>query len=144
MNTEHGGLSKNYILRITRDEWVEQVFTIKKYYPGVPRRWEKGNLIFFAKRFEGGDSLIGYGVVKGFVKKEDLSDEERRECEKMGWRGAIVFSELYRFDPPLLIKETVLSGLRAKGKYLHGYLLTEEQADEILEAAKAFCNIKRV
>ncbi|MEM3715608.1 MAG: hypothetical protein QW341_00435 [Candidatus Bathyarchaeia archaeon] len=85
-----------------------------------------------------------YGVVKRFVRREDLSDEERRECERMSWKGSIVFSELYRFDPPLLIKETTLSGLRARGKCWHGYPLTEEQVNENLSAAEDLCSVKKI
>lgn len=135
---------KNFILRITREEWLRQVFTIKKYYPGVPRRWEKGGLIFLARRSERGDSFVGYGVIERFIEKDNLRGAEREECERMGWRGAIIFDELYRFEPPLPLKETSLANLRAKGKYLHGYPLTEKQAADILEAASNLCNIIQV
>ncbi|MBS7625087.1 hypothetical protein KEJ29_05870 [Candidatus Bathyarchaeota archaeon] len=141
LSKKGGDTPKNFILRITKEEWMKQVFTIKKYYPGVPRHWREGGLIFFARGSERGDSIIGYGVVEKFIDKEKLRGRERSECEKMGWRGAIVFSELYKFDPPLLIKETILGGLRAKGKYLHGYPLTEQQVNEILETARASSNI---
>lgn len=135
---------KNFILRVSREEWVRQVFTIKKYYPGVPRRWEEGGVILLARRSGVGDSLIGYGIVKNFVGKDYLSDKERLECERMGWRGAIIFEEMYRFEPPLPLKETFLAGLRAKGKLLHGYPLTDNQVAEILEAAKNMCSIVKV
>jgi len=144
LNGRHGSVPKNFILRITREEWFRQVFTIKKYYPGITRRWERGGLIFLARLSRKGDSFVGYGVIKAFVKKDYLSDEERRECEKMGWRGAIVFNELYRFTPPLLIKETILSGLRARGRCWHGYPLMREQAEAILATAEEMCHIQRV
>lgn len=135
---------KNFILRITREEWLKRVFRLKKYYPGVPRRWGKGDIIFFARKSDFGDSLIGYGIVEGFVKKDDLSDKERLECEIMNWKGAIVFRELYRFEPPIPIKETFLANQKAKGKYLHGLQLTVEQAAEILEIAEKISNVKKV
>lgn len=135
---------KNFILRISKEEWLRQVFTIKKYYPGVPRRWENGSIILLARGSEEGDSFVGYGIVKDFVSKEDLSDIERFQCERMKWKGAIVFSELYKFEPPLPLKETFLAGLRAKGKCLHGYPLTDGQVAEILETAKSVCNIRKV
>ncbi|MEM1544192.1 MAG: hypothetical protein QW600_03090 [Candidatus Bathyarchaeia archaeon] len=137
-------LHKNFILRITREEWLRQVFTIKKYYPGVPRRWERGGLIFLARRSDRGDSFVGYGVVGRFIEKDDLKGVERQECERMRWRGVIIFDELYRFEPPLPLKETSIAGLKAKGKCLHGYPLTEEQAAEILEAASNLCSIIKV
>jgi hypothetical protein len=137
-------MAGNFILRITREEWFRQVFTIMKYYPGIVRRWESGGLIFLAKRTDKGDSLVGYGVIKGFIGRENLSEHERQECEKMGWRGAIIFNELYKFDPPLPIKETLLSNLKAKGKCWHGYPLTDEQSSSILNSAKELCIIQRV
>jgi hypothetical protein len=51
---------------------------------------------------------VGYGVLDQFVKRDELPDEKRQECEKMGWRGVLVFRELYRFEPPLRIKDTVI------------------------------------
>ena len=137
-------MSGSFILRITREEWFKQVFTIMKYYPGIVRRWEPDGLIFLARRTDKGDSFVGYGVIKEFIKREDLSEHERLECEKMGWKGAIIFKELYRFDPPLPIRETVLSNLRAKGKCWHGYPLTDEQSSLILNAAKELCAIQKV
>ncbi|MBS7654576.1 MAG: hypothetical protein QXR06_02000 [Candidatus Bathyarchaeia archaeon] len=134
----------NFILRITREEWFRQVFTVMKYYPGIIRRWEPGGLIFLARRTDRGDSFVGYGVIKEFIKRENLSEHERRECEKMGWKGAVVFNELYRFDPPLPIKETALSGLRAKGRCWHGYPLTDEQSRLILNVAEELCIIQKV
>lgn len=140
--SRHG--SKNIILRISKDEWFRQVFTIKKYYPGVARHWERGGLIFLVKRADRGDSIVGYGVIERFIPREMLTREEKKECERMSWRGAIVFSKLYKFEPPLLIKETILGGLRAKGRCWHGYPLTEEQTENILESAKSLCNIQAV
>lgn len=144
LNKKSGVSTKNFILRITKEEWFRQVFTIKKYYPGIARRWEEGSLIFLARKSEVGDSFIGYGVVKKFVERDNLKDDERHECERMGWRGAIIFNELYRFEPPLPIKETVLSGLKAKGRCWHGYPLTDDQAADILKAAANLCNIREV
>lgn len=95
--------NEKFILRIARDEWFKQVFEIKKYYPGVARRWERGGIIFLVKRPDKGDSIVGYGVIKEFIARDNLPEKER-----MGWRGAIVFDELYKFEPSILIKETIL------------------------------------
>ncbi|MEM2875543.1 MAG: hypothetical protein QXL67_01120 [Candidatus Bathyarchaeia archaeon] len=135
---------KSFVLRIARDEWLKKVFEVKRYYPGVARRWESEGLIFLAKRVDKGDSIVGYGVIKEFLARSSLPENERRECEEMGWRGAIVFSDLYRFDPPLPIKKTILGGLKAKGRFLHGYPLTEEQVKSVLEAARGLCLIQAV
>lgn len=71
----------------------------------------------------------------------------KRDANVKGWageRGYILFSELYRFEPPLLIKETVLGSLKARGRCWHGYPLTDRQAHEILEAANNLCEIRKV
>ncbi|MEM2321099.1 MAG: hypothetical protein QXS79_04370 [Candidatus Bathyarchaeia archaeon] len=135
---------KNFVLRITREEWLRRVFRIKKYYPGVPRRWEKGSMVFFARKSEVGDSLIGYGVIEEFVKKDGLSDKERLECEIMNWKGAIVFKDIYMFEPPVPIKETPLANLKARGKYLHSLQLTESQVAEIMEIVERISSMKKV
>ena len=135
---------RNFVLRIAKDEWFKQVFSIKKYYPGVPRRWKPNDLIFLVKRTDKGDSFVGYGVIKKFIERNKLSKAEREECEKMGWRGALVFSELYKFDPPLPIKETILGGLKVRGRCWHGYPLTDEQVNSLLKAVKKLCNIRKV
>lgn len=135
---------RNFILRITKEEWLKRVFGIKKYYPGVPRNWEKGGIIFFARKSEVGDSFIGYGIIEEFVRRDDLSGKERLECEIMNWKGAIVFKEIYKFEPPIPIKETSLASLKAKGKYLHGLQLTEDQTAEIFEIAEKTSNVKKV
>lgn len=135
---------RNFILRITKEEWLKRVFKIKKYYPGVPRHWERGGIIFFARKSEVGDSLIGYGIIEDFVKRDNLSVSERLECELMNWRGAILFKEIYKFEPPIPIKETFLANLKAKGKYLHGLKLTESQVAELLEIAGKVSTVKKV
>ena len=136
LNGNKSNSPRNYILRITREEWFRQVFSIKKYFPGVPRRWEPGGVILLVRKAEKGDSFVGYGVLGEFVKKDDLPEDKKQECEKMGWKGVLVFNKLYRFEPPLPIKETVLSGLKARGRCLHGYPLTEDQVNSILRTAK--------
>ena len=135
---------RSFILRITREEWYRQVFTIKKYFPGITRRWGLESIILLVRKAEKGDSFVGYGILKEFIKRDQLPKEKKEECEKMGWRGVLVFKELYRFKPPLPIKETVLKGSRAKGRCFHGYPLTKEQVDAILESAEGKIGIQKV
>jgi hypothetical protein len=144
MEKENPGSPRSYVLRITREEWYRQVFSIKKYFPGVPRRWDAGGTIFLVRKAEKGDSLIGYGVIGGFVKKDLLPESRRKECEKMGWKGAIEFSELYRIEPPVPVKETALAAVGVSGSYLHGYVLTKKQADSILKTIKEKAALKKV
>ncbi|HIE18264.1 TPA: hypothetical protein EYP75_00915 [Candidatus Bathyarchaeota archaeon] len=144
MEGKESDFPRSYILRISREEWYRQVFSIKKYFPGVPRKWESGGIIFLARKAEKADSLIGYGVIGKFVKKDLLPEDRRKECEKMGWKGAIVFSELYRIEPPVPIKETILSVAKARGRYFHGYPLTKDQAESILRTIKEKASICKV
>ena len=51
-----------YIMRIINDDWVTQVFELKKYYSGIIRKWRIGTPILFAKKTEVGDSFLGYGI----------------------------------------------------------------------------------
>jgi len=144
MRREGSNSPRNYVLRISKEEWYRQVFSIKKYFPGVPRKWESGGIIFLARKAEKGDSLIGYGVIGEFVERDLLPEDRRKECERMGWKGAIVFSELYKFDPPIPIKETVLDSTKARGRCFHGYPLTKDQVDSILRTAEEKTSLRKV
>ena len=144
MRKEKSDSPRSYVLRITKEEWYRQVFLIKKYFPGVPRRWEPGGIIFLARKAEKGDSLIGYGVIGKFVKRDLLPEDRRKECEVMGWKGAIVFSELYKFDPPIPIKETVLGASKARGRCFHGHPLTKDHVESILKVAEEKTSLRRV
>ncbi len=132
---------RGYILRITRDEWVKQVFDIKKYYVKVRGRWEPGLTIFFARKAEKGDSFLGYGVIGSIQELGELSEEEKSECEKWGWKRALNFKSVVRFEPPLPIKETVIKDVGLWGSRLHGYRLTSAQVQSILSKAEQTCNL---
>jgi len=144
MEKDDSAPSKGYILRISREEWYRQVFSIKKYFPGVSRRWKPREVIFLARKAEKGDSLVGYGVIGKFVEKDLLPEDRRKECEMMGWRGAIVFSELYKVSPPVPIKETILAASKARGRYFHGYTLTREEVESLLRTIEKKASLIRV
>ncbi|MFB0523314.1 MAG: hypothetical protein ACETV1_06100 [Candidatus Bathyarchaeia archaeon] len=132
--------SKGYILRISRDEWVRQVFSLKRYYAGVRRRWEPELTIFFARKAEKGDSFLGCGVIKSVQKAKELSGRERAECEKWGWRHVLHFKNLVKFEPPLPIKETAIKDVGVYGRLLHGYSLTQAQIQSLLSKAQQLCD----
>jgi len=144
MEKNDSAIPRSYILRISKEEWYRQVFSIKKYFPGVPRKWEPGGIIFLARKAEKGDSLVGYGVIGEFVERDLLPEERRKECEMMGWRGAIVFSELYKISPPVPIKETILAASKARGRYFHGYTLTRDEVESLLRTIKKKASLIRV
>jgi len=132
--------SMGYILRISRDEWVKQVFDLKKYYVGVRGRWEPGLTIFFARKAEKGDSFLGYGLIENVQELEELSEEERSECEECGWKHALNFKNVVKFEPPLPIKETVIKDVGLWGSRLHGYRLNTAQVQSILSKAEQTCS----
>jgi len=125
-----------YILRISTKRWVDQVFNLAMYYTGARRRWKVGQTIIFVHRTSLGDAVIGYGVIGDIYESDELSEEERRECEKHGWKKAIEFRYIIRFENPLPIKETSLKDLKLRGKYLHSLPLNKEQLDVIISQAE--------
>ncbi len=127
-----------YILRISSDEWMDQVFDLLKYYSGVMRNWKRGTKILLARKAQEGDSFLGYGVAEKVELLWEMSPEEEEYCKENGWKCAITFKPLIRFQKPFPIKKSILSGDPRKGMFLHGAMLTEEQVDAILDAAEDY------
>jgi len=127
-----------YILRISTDEWLKQVYELKKYYPGITRRWKRGTVILLARKAEEGDSFIGYGVVDKVEMLWELPPEEEAYARERGWKAAISFKTLFRFERPYPIKKSILADDPRKGRTWHGARLTEDQVDAILEAAEDY------
>jgi len=125
-----------YILRIASKQWVEQVFNMAAYYTSLPRKWKKGQTILFMHKTNNGDAIIGYGIIETVYDKNELSDEEKSECEKYGWKKAIEFSYVIRFEKPLLVKETFLKNTKLRGRYFHGLKLNKQQLQIIITQAE--------
>jgi len=128
--------AEGYILRIAISEWVDQVFDHAIYYTSTRRKWETGQTIVFVHKTDMGDAIVGYGVIGNIYALDELSEEEKRECERQGWKKAIEFKYVVRFDKPLLVKETFLKDLKLHGRYLHGLPLNREQLDSIIRQAE--------
>jgi hypothetical protein len=126
-----------YVLRISGEEWVDQVFDMAIYYTNLNKKWEGGRTVLFLHKIEGGDAFVGYGVIERAVERDDLSDEERRSCECGGWNRGIVFRYVRRFGEPLLVRETFLKGSKLRGRLLHGMELGTEQLKSVLEQGDA-------
>ena len=126
-----------YILRVSHDDWVEQIFEIKKYYSGIIRNWRIGTPILLAKKTHVGDSFLGYGITKKVEMLWEMSPEEEHYCKENGWKVAITFNPLIRFNEPLPIKMTPLKDDKRKGFFLHGILLPEDTVDAILDTAES-------
>lgn len=127
-----------YILRVSHDDWVEQIFDLKKYYSGIIRNWRIGTPILLAKKTQVGDSFLGYGITDKVEMLWEMSAEEEHYCKENGWKVAITFKPIIKFDSPLPIKMTPLKDDRRKGMFLHGVTLTEDTVDTILEIAEEY------
>lgn len=125
-----------YILRIAAREWVNQVFSVAMYYTSFHRKWAPGKTILFVHKTDVGDAIVGYGIIEGLHKVDELSEEEGRDCEKHGWRKAIEFKYVMRFEKPLSIKETFLKEPRFRGRYMHGLQLGKDQLNSLVNQAE--------
>jgi len=128
--------ANGYILRIATNKWVDQVFNLAIYYTSSPRKWKIGKTIVFVHKTSIGDAVIGYGEIGNIYTLDELSEEERRECEKWGWKKAIEFRYVIRFEKPLPLKKTLLKDSKLRGKSLHGFPLNKEQMSSIINQAE--------
>jgi predicted transcriptional regulator len=133
------GEAEGYILRIASEEWVRQVFDMAIYYTSLSRKWKEGQTILFVSKTSVGDMVIGYGVIQGVISTDELSEEERRKCEEHGWKRAIEFTYVKRFEKPLPLKKTFLKDSKFRGRYLHGLVISKEQLDSIISQAEIHC-----
>jgi len=127
-----------YILRLSTEDWRDQVYELKKYYSGVMRGWKRETPILLAMKTDAGDSFIGYGVVGKVEHLWELSPEEEAYCRENKWKCALTFKALNRFERPYPIKESLLSEDPRKGSFLHAARLTEDQVDALLDAAEEY------
>ena len=100
------------------------------------RKWHRETNILLARKTDVGDSFIGYGVVGKVEHLWELSPEEEAYCQENNWKVVISFKALNRFMNPCPIKATFLAGDPRKGSFLHVARLSEQQTDDILEAAE--------
>jgi len=127
---------ENYILRIIKDEWEKQVFAIKAYYVGVRRDWKNDGKILLIKNTEAGDAFIGYAVIKNIIDLEKMGDEEKDMCIDNNWNKKLSFGKLVRFEPSVLVKDTLVSKWGQKGALLHGAPVSETDTESIIKIAK--------
>jgi len=128
--------AEGYILRIATKEWVDQVFNFAIYYTSARRKWKTGQIIVFVHKTQQGDALVGYGEIANIYAVEELSEEEKRECEKWKWKKAIEFKYILKFEKPLLIKQTFLKDLKLRGKSFHTYPLNKNQLTHLINQAE--------
>jgi len=121
-----------YLLRISNREWVAKVFDMAIYFTSLRRNWKAGRTILFLHRTTAGDALVGYGVIDKACDVGDLSEEDRRECEKGEWRTALEFRYVRQFEKPLVVKTTFLRSSKLRGKYFHGLGLDKNQVEDLV------------
>ena len=120
------------------DDWVKQVFELKKYYSGIIRNWRVETPILLAKTTHVGDSFLGYGITDKVEMLWEMSSEEEHYCKENGWKVAITFKPIIKFENPVPIKMMPLKGNKRKGMSLHVVILTEDTVDAILEIAEEY------
>jgi len=128
--------AEGYILRIATPEWVDQVFNLAIYYTSTRRKWIIGQTIIFVHKTSVGDAIVGYGKIGNTYALDELSEEERRACEKWGWKKTIEFKYIIRFGKPLPVKETFLKDLKLRGRSLHGFPLNKDRLNLVISQAE--------
>ena len=125
------------ILRIATRQWVNQVFDTAIYFTNLRRKWKQGQTILFVHKISMGDALVGYGLIERACEKDELSEQDKLECERGSWKRAIEFRYVKQFDKPLAVKKTFLKGSKHRGKYFHGLKLDKDQLKTLLNQAEA-------
>jgi len=137
METKKISSTDGYVLRISHEDLVNQVFSLGKYYSGIQRNFIRGTPLLFAAKSESGDSLVGYGVVDKVEYLWEMTPADEEYAKEHGWRIALTLRAATRFKNPLLIKNSLLKDDKRKGAYLHGAKLNEDTIDGLLEQAEA-------
>jgi hypothetical protein len=122
-----------YILRISSDKLVNQVFDSTVYYTNMQRKWKERHVILFLHRTTIGDAFVGYGVIRKACRRELLANEDRKACEAGDWRTALEFLYVKRFANPVLIKDTFLNKSKLRGRYLHGLHIEKSHLESVLK-----------
>lgn len=108
----------SFVLRI-RDGQERQLRVRRELYVGIRREWSPGSKIIFVKKSNAGDSIIGVGVMEKLVELGAMDGGEKKTCLENNWYGKIVFSQVARFQPPVLVRDTDLASLQPA--LLHGH-----------------------
>jgi hypothetical protein len=137
METKKINSTDGYVLRISHEDLVNQVFSLGKYYSGVIRDFKRGTPLLFAAKSEGGDSLVGYGVIDNVENLWEMLPADEDYAKEHGWKIALTLRGATRFKTPLLIKNSLLKDDKRRGAFLHGAKLSEETIDALLEQAEA-------
>ena len=136
METKKVSSTDGYVLRISHEDLVNQVFSLGKYYSGIQRNFIRGTPLLFAAKSESGDSLVGYGVVDKIESLWEMTPADEEYAKEHNWKLGLTLRGVTRFKTPLLIKNSLLKDDKRRGAYLHGAKLTEDTIDALLEQAE--------
>jgi len=137
METQQISSADGYVLRISHEDLVNQVFSLGKYYSGVIRDFKRGTPLLFAAKSEGGDSLVGYGKVYDIEHLWEMTPADEEYAKEHGWKIALTLRGATKFKVPLLIKNSLLKDDKRKGAFLHGAKFSEDTISALLEQAEA-------
>lgn len=126
---------ENYILRIPNDDLEKYVFALKSYYVGIRREWKPNAKVLLIKKIELGDAFLGYAVIKNVTDLEEMSGEEKKMCINKNWSKKLSLAKVVRFEPPVLLKDTLVSRWSQKGALLHCTPISESYTESIAKIA---------
>ncbi len=133
METQKVSSTDGYVLRIAHEDLVNQVFSLGKYYSGIQRNFIRGTPLLFAAKSEGGDSIVGYGVIDKIEHLWEMTPADEVYAKEHGWKLGLTLRGATRLGTPLLIKNSLLKDDKRKGAFLHGAKLSEETINTLLE-----------
>ena len=126
-----------YVLRISHEDLVDQVFNLGKYYAGIQRNFIRGTPLLFAAKSESGDSIVGYGVVDKIESLWEMTPGDEIYAKEHGWKVGLSLRGATKFKTPLLIKNSLLKEDKRRGAFLHGAKFSKDTIDGLLEQAEA-------
>lgn len=127
---------EGYILRIATKQWVNRVFSMAIYFTSMRRKWRTGQTVLFMHKTGRGDAFVGYGLIEKASDIEELSEQDKHECDRGGWKGAIEFTYVKQFEKPLPVKDTFLKDSKLRGRCFHGFELRKNELESILAQAE--------
>lgn len=130
-------MDSNYIINITKNKFVNQIYGKRTYYVRIKRKWSKGSILVFVKGKEAEESFTGYGIIENIFDIEYVDPPEKKMLVEYDLYYKIVFGKLVKFCPKILVRDTPIGSWNKKGVLLHGMQINESDIlqIEILAAA---------
>lgn len=139
-------VGRDYILKITDQEFYDSVFNIRKRYfmTGKPTEIGRGNTVLFVmKKGDAVYIVVGDGRVSG-VRRLEAFDKDYAFVSEYGWKFLVEFEELRKYPVEILadnvFSHTILDKINSQRPF-GIYLLPEEsrrakqKIDELLTTA---------